>query len=384
MTQIADKIRKNKLQLSFNDPFLAMLAVITEFKEAEVGTMCTDGTIVKYDPNFVKEITNGECLFVICHELLHIILGHAYRGKEINANPKLWNIACDMVVNRTILARSGQGNSRNTLGIPPKGLVMCPRAYEKLTTEEIYEKLHKEYSGSSLNSLNGSSNTLQDDLKEPSNQDNTSQSIEHLKKHHKDLLDKVCSTFKDCGKGLEELNRLVEDLRAPELNWKVLLRKYVTSYVKAEYSWARPNRRYTNMYLPSISGMNPELKTMNVYIDVSGSVKDEQVKSFMSEIKSIYQTFKMSKIKIYGFSTRLSEPVVITSKWIDSSKFSTTGGTDIRPVVNHINSDKAKLNLIFTDGIFDRSPVDMLKGNTFWVIYGNPKYVPSKGRVSHL
>lgn len=382
MTQIADKIKKNRLQLSFNDPFLAMLAVITEFKEAEVGTMCTDGTVIKYDPKFVSELTNGECLFVMCHELLHIILGHAYRGKEINAKPKLWNIACDMVVNRTILTRSYQGNIKNILGIPPKGIIMCPRAYEKLTTEEIYERLCRENSGSSL--CNGASNILSDDLEEPKNQDSTSQSVEQLKKQHKDLLDKVCSTFKDCGVGLEELSRLVEDLRAPELDWRVLLRKYVTSYIKSDYSWARPNRRYTNMYLPSISGMSPELKTMNVYIDVSGSVKDEQVKSFMSEIKSIYNTFKMSKIKIYGFSTKLSEPVVITTKWINNSKFSTTGGTDIKPVVNHINSDKAKLNLIFTDGFFDRSPVDMLKGNIFWVIYDNPKYVPSKGRVSHL
>lgn len=380
MTQIADKIRKNRLQLSFNDPFLAMLAVITEFKEAEVGTMCTDGTIVKYDPNFVKELTNGECLFVMCHELLHIILGHTYRGKEINANPRIWNIACDMVVNRTILARSNQGSIRNILGIPPKGLVMCPKAYEKLTAEEIYEILCK---GGTPISGNGSS-ILNDDLEEPLNQDGMSQSIEQVKKQHKDILNRVCSSFKDCGVGLEELSRLVEDLRAPELDWRVLLRKYVTSYIKSDYSWARPNRRYTNMYLPSISGMSPELKTMNVYIDVSGSVKDEQVKSFMSEIKSIYNTFKMSKIKIYGFSTRLSEPVVITTKWINNSKFSTTGGTDIKPVVNHINSDKAKLNLIFTDGFFDRSPVDMLKGNIFWVIYDNPKYVPSKGRVSHL
>lgn len=380
MTQIADKIRKNRLQLSFNDPFLAMLAVITEFKEAEVGTMCTDGTVVKYDPNFVKELTNGECLFVMCHELLHIILGHTYRGKEINANPRIWNIACDMVVNRTILARSNQGSIRNILGVPPKGLVMCPKAYEKLTAEEIYERLR----GGATPISGNDSSVLNDDLKEPLNQDGMAQPIEQIKKQHKDILDRVCSSFKDYGKGLEELNRIVEDLRAPELNWKVLLRKYVTSYVKTEYSWARPNRRYTNMYLPSMSGMNPELKTMNVYIDVSGSVKDEQVKSFMSEIKSIYNTFKMSKIKIYGFSTRLSEPVVITNKWIDNSKFSTTGGTDIRPVVNHINSNKAKLNLIFTDGIFDHSPVDMLKGNIFWVIYGNPKYVPSKGRVSHL
>lgn len=381
MTQIADKIRKNRLQLSFNDPFLAMLAVITEFKEAEVGTMCTDGTVVKYDPKFVSELTNGECLFVMCHELLHIILGHAYRGKELNANPKLWNVACDMVVNRTILARSNQGSIRNILGVPPKDIIMCPKAYERLTTEEIYERLCKP--GSSL-SGSGVSNVLTDDLEEPKNQDNTPQSIERLKKQHKDLLDRVCSTFKDCGKGLEELNRIVEDLRAPELNWKVLLRKYVTSYIKSDYSWARPNRRYTNMYLPSISGMSPELKTMNVYIDVSSSVRDEQVKSFMSEIKSIYTTFKMSKVKIYGFSTKLSEPVVITTKWIDNPKFSTTGGTNITPVVKHINSDKAKLNLIFTDGFFDRSPVDMLKGNIFWVIYDNPKYIPSKGRVSHL
>lgn len=372
MTSTADKIRKNKLQLAFNDPFLSILAVTTEFKEDSVGTMCTDGTVIKYSPEFVNNLKNGEVLFCICHELLHIILGHCYRGREINANPTLWNIACDMVVNRTLLKR----NDKNSLGIAPKGIVECPKQYNDLTAEEIYKLLLRNNTGY----VNPSSDAISNDIKEP---EDTTEDLKRVKEYHKDLLDKI-SVIKDFGKGLESLKRVIEDLKAPELNWRVLLRKYVTSFIKSSYSWARPNRRYTSMYLPSISGMSPELKTMNVYIDVSGSVCDSQVKSFMSEVKAIYDTYKMSKIKIYGFSDELSEPLIITDKWKNKTSFSTTYGTQIKPVVNHINSDKAKLNLIFTDGCFDHRPVDMLKGNVFWIIYDNPKYVPSKGRVSHI
>ena len=377
MTSMADKIKKSKLQLAFNDPFLSILALTSEFVEEPVGTMCTDGIKISYDPKFVEELTNGEVLFVMCHELLHIIFGHCYRGKELNAVAHIWNIACDMVVNRTLMER----NVGKLLGIPPKGIVECPREYRDLTAEEIYKRL---MSKAKKIQLPPQDNPLAGDIKEPDPNENTSEMIQKAKQNQKELLDKVSSSIKDFGKGFKDFERYVEDIRTPKLNWRVLLRKYVTSYIKDDYSWAKPNRRYQTMYMPSLSGMNPKLKTMNVYIDVSGSVSDEQVNQFMSEVKNIYNLYKLTEVKIFGFSDDLSNPLIIKDKWKNKTHFDTTYGTNIGPVVNHINKDKAKLNLIFTDGYFDHSPVDMLKGNIFWIIYDNPNCIPTKGRVSHI
>lgn len=370
-----ERIRQCISYLVTSDPFLSIIGLTVQFKEDNdrCPTACTDGKDIYYNTEFVDKLSNKELIYVVCHEIMHIALGHAYRSVDINANPKVWNIAADMVVNHELEVHN--------LGKPIEGRIECPSKYYKWDTESIYKDLMQHGGGKG----NDSNNPLANDLQEPDTSAGSENTLEEVKQFHKGIMEQASTLSKDYTKDMgDEFGRLMEKILSPVLDWRTLLKKFVSGYIKADYSWARPNRRFCNMYLPSISGMKPELKTMNVYIDVSGSVDQETLDKFFGEIRYIHKYYGLSELKLIAFSTELDEPQIIKEKWKTPKEFYSTGGTDIEPVVNHILSDKAKLNLIFTDGYFDQAPVDMLKGNIFWVIYDNPKYIPSKGTVSHV
>ena len=65
-------------------------------------------------------------------------------------------------------------------------------------------------------------------------------------------------------------------------------------------------------------------------------------------------------------------------------KFKSTGGTSIQDVVEDLNRSKALFSIILTDGYYCQEPVEYIKKKVFWVIYGNDRYKPTKGKVAHL
>lgn len=64
----------------------------------------TEDTLV-YDDEFMKTLTLGEMTFCFIHEVLHIVMQHSIRrgGRD----PEMWNIACDLFINSTIMQNFG-------------------------------------------------------------------------------------------------------------------------------------------------------------------------------------------------------------------------------------------------------------------------------------
>ena len=63
----------------------------------DIDTACTNGKVIKFNPEFVSQLTKRQGIFLLAHEVMHCILKHPWRrgGRD----PKLWNIACDFVIN---------------------------------------------------------------------------------------------------------------------------------------------------------------------------------------------------------------------------------------------------------------------------------------------
>ena len=59
-------------------------------------TMCTDGKRIYYNPDVVDEWSEPELLFVMLHEVAHILWGITY---DVARDPMRWNIACDHAIN---------------------------------------------------------------------------------------------------------------------------------------------------------------------------------------------------------------------------------------------------------------------------------------------
>lgn len=68
-----------------------------------VETMSTDGVSIHYNPKFVNELTDGEIMWVIAHEVLHCALLHFLRmpGKDVKTI-RIWNYATDYALNQML------------------------------------------------------------------------------------------------------------------------------------------------------------------------------------------------------------------------------------------------------------------------------------------
>jgi predicted metal-dependent peptidase len=126
--------------------------------------------------------------------------------------------------------------------------------------------------------------------------------------------------------------RTVKEALAPKVDWQAALQDFMERAVRSDYCWMKPNPRYVvqGIYLPGLSGK--EVGTIAVAIDTSGSVSQDQLCRFSSEVSAMLEVFDTNLELIYADSkvqgreafTRGDLPLTLALKG--------GGGTNYRPV----------------------------------------------------
>jgi len=95
------------------------------------------------------------------------------------------------------------------------------------------------------------------------------------------------------------LSRLVEDIIESKLDWKTILHRFVQKAAKSDYAWSPPNRRYIHMglYLPSMHSQ--EIDGIVLAIDTSGSIGNNELIQFASELTAILESFETTLDVLY-------------------------------------------------------------------------------------
>lgn len=323
----------------------------------DISTACTDGTTVKYNPKFFMSLTQEQRTFIVLHETLHVAYFHLIRGKD--KNPQKWNAAGDYVINDHLIK---QGYSM------PVGGLHNPK-YSDMSTEEVYKALPTE-------------------IQIPWEDLDTS-NIKDKEEHQQEvenILVRAAIQAESAGQNIGDLPgdllRKIKELRDPKLPWYQLLRRYMNQTKKEDYSWHKPNKRYIpDFYLPSL--YSEGMGELVIAIDVSGSVSDEDFIIFISEVASILKTLKPASITIIQFDTVITNISKVKDiKELAKVKFTGGGGTDIKEVLNWVNEHNPQVVIWLTDGHFYQHPITN-KVPTFWVIYNNPTFTYSFGKVIH-
>ncbi len=88
------------------------------------------------------------------------------------------------------------------------------------------------------------------------------------------------------------------DLLQPKLDWKTILRDMITSCGKNDFRMMPPNKEYLwqKIYLPSLMG---EEINIAIGIDTSGSISDEEILEFLSEVKGICDAYEQYTIYLF-------------------------------------------------------------------------------------
>lgn len=349
------RMTEERALLIKNNPFFGHLSMGLQLACAPCKTACTDGSRLIFDPAFAEKLSDQELQFVILHEVLHCVFRHCIRGKGLHS--VLYNIACDIVVNSTILAMWGQ---ESMMIAGEKAMHLAPDGKEgrEYNAEEIYQMLIHQ------NHTNGISQMQTDNKgfeKSSFDRHDIWQGICDKAQLQDNWNRKIQSAFRQCGDSTgmpQQVRTIVQDIaRRSGLNWKQLLHDFLQSDTY-DYNFLPPDRRYafSDFYLPAYN-MDEEHQTADdiwVCIDTSGSVTGEELTCTMAEILDAMRQAGL-KGRISFFDSNITEPEPF--EFENDLKNLTAqggGGTSFHIIFRYLKEklypDLPRAILIFTDG----------------------------------
>jgi predicted metal-dependent peptidase len=129
------KIEKAQSRLLFKLMFLAMVMLTTPLiQTTKVKRAATDMKRIYWNEEFFATLDVKLVMFVLAHEVMHIILKHGLR--QGHRDHKLWNIACDHVIN-LLLEEHGFTLWKDCC---------CDKRFKGMSEEQVYAILEQEQS----------------------------------------------------------------------------------------------------------------------------------------------------------------------------------------------------------------------------------------------
>lgn len=373
---------KARAELVLDHPFFASLALRLELVEdSGCETAWSNGRVLAFNPRYIEALPLEKVKGLQGHEVMHLACGHHTRRR--GRDRKLWNMACDYAINWILL----------DAGLElPSGFFDDP-AYRDMSVDKIYSVLSKkldEFKGGADSGDQAESWEEEDD--DPGGIMDSGQDQEDVEQQEqegdeagdqgeaagrddeegeqdgldirngdpgksgeiRDAVDKnggpagqadmreiedmwrislsqAVQRAKAMGDLPAGLERLVSEIIYPKLNWREILRRFINSSARNDYSWIPPNRRYIHkgLYLPS--PRNEELPEIVVAVDTSGSVTQTELDGFSAELSAILEDYDTRLKVLYcdagiaGVETfgRFDLPLELHPKG--------GGGTDFRP-----------------------------------------------------
>lgn len=347
------------------DAFFATLALRLDAQaDWDCETAATDGKSLFYNPEWFVDLPQQHAIGIVTHEIMHCVLGHqARRGAR---NEELWNIAADLAVN-PLLVNTG-------FDLPSCRLMPGEGKYKDLaaglSAEEYYALLQQppqpnnnkrdpqppggggagsgdgnEPSQDGSDSESASDNEPQDEPGDPdpggcgsvqSPPDHSPAATRQSEAEWKVAAAQAQQIAKQRGDLPGGLGRAIEEVLQPKVDWRDVLREFVSSYARNDYTWSPPNRRYIHagLYLPGLR--SEELGDVVLAVDTSGSIGEAELSRFAAEAQGILESYDC-KLTILYHDARITA----TGEWQPSDgplklEPKGGGGTSHIPVFDHI------------------------------------------------
>ena len=161
------------------------------------------------------------------------------------------------------------------------------------------------------------------------------------------------------GKVPGQVEETVKGAHASTLDWRTLLRRYMTDAAKSDYSWSLPNRRFidSGLYLPSIRSEGME--TIAVIVDTSGSLPAATLAEFWAELREVAAEIKPESVVVLQVDAAVQDATQYAPDELpDEIALKGRGGTDFRPGFEWLDQQgiQPAVCLYFTDMECSRYP----------------------------
>jgi len=387
------RLKKVKIALMRNPKFALWSGILMVGKSIirdDIPTACTNGRDEIYGRAFVKMLDDKELAFVVLHESLHKAYRHLFTWRKLAEEDKeLANAACDYVINLQLVELDP---NQDVIAMPMhegKTIGLVDKKYRGMNTKQVFDSLKQE--GKSGADFGGGldehdwegakdlTDAVKKELEKEIDQALRSGQIAQTKLH---------------GKGGGGMNRELDELLNPKVDWREQLREFVKTVCAGRdtSSWRRPNRRYLagDVYMPSM--VSEKIGHIAIGIDTSGSQGAREIAECLSEVQGIVREVFPQKIDLIYWDAEVAnheqyEGEAVTNI-VSDTKVMGGGGTDPTCMAQHLKEQSIKPECIIqlTDGYIgnwgdanDWQDVPML-----WAIVGGGGATAPVGKTIHI
>lgn len=331
MSSTQDRIDLAYSKLGLREAFIA--AVMTRVKREvsdKVSTAGTNGSWVRYNPDFVAKCSDEELFGLVLHESCHVVLMHMWRRES--RDPRMWNYANDAIINAYVRSRGWQ---------LPKGGVNLSWVKEEHSSEYVYAKLKEQQQQQQQSG--GKGNGEGDGDEEDDGMGGGFDGTGDLEDAQDDAtrvdmeatIVAAAKMAKDCGQGSSLIDRVLEHVGESKVRWQDVTRSMLTESAAADYSYLRPSRRFigSGLYLPSLR--TDALGGLAIGFDTSGSMGPKECNQIAAELQAIVDDLNPAFVEVVYCDYHVThserferdEPLKLHPKG--------GGGTRFQPVFEH-------------------------------------------------
>jgi predicted metal-dependent peptidase len=393
--EVREKLITARVGLLLRASFFGNLATRLTLTNADewCPTAATDGRRFYYNTKFINMLKPKEVEFLFGHEVLHCVYDHF--GRRGDRDPQLFNIANDYCVNADLKKhRVGEFITSVPCLYDPK--------YQDMSSEEIYDILYENAEKIDISDLidkmldehldgEGNGDGGKDGDGKENGKGRPSLSAEERQKIKDEIKEAVlaaAAASDGAGNLPAGVKRIIEDMTAPKMNWRELLRMQLESTIKSDYTWMRNSRKGWHMdaIMPGMK-LDPMID-IAVSIDASGSMGDRMLKDFLAEVAGIMEQFPNYRIHVLSFDTQVYNPQQFDSENLDDItgyEIHGGGGTDFDCVFQYFkdNEIEPKRHIMFTDGYPAGSWGDEQYCDTVFIMHGTTSIVPPFGQFAY-
>jgi predicted metal-dependent peptidase len=123
------------------------------------------------------------------------------------------------------------------------------------------------------------------------------------------------------------LERLVTALEEPKVSWREVTRQFIDQSMSKDYSWSKPNRRFISRGMTLPGFISDALHHLVMVLDVSGSVDETMMQTFVSEVAGALNDGTADKLTVLYADTDVRKVDEFTPGDVVACKTVGGGGT---------------------------------------------------------
>lgn len=384
------KLKKVKIALMRNKLFALYQGVMMVGKTSvddNFPTAYTNGRDEKYGRKFIRELDEKELAFVVMHECMHKMYRHLTTWKKLaEENAMLTNAACDYVINLKLRDIDPEGKYIRMPMKDGKVYGLLDEKYRGMHTKQVYDLLKKEMDDGGGGG-DGFDEHGWDDAEEM-----TEKEKEELHREIDRAIRQGQIAAKKAGVGAGGLDRELEELLEPKVDWREVLREFVKSICSAKdaSSWRRVNRRYigSDIYLPTLIG--ERVGHIVIGVDTSGSIGVRELSDFLSEVKGIADEVRPERVDLLYWDSEVAAheeyDEATVANIVSSTKPRGGGGTSPSCVTEYIKAKaiKPECVIMLTDGYVGNDWGGEWPCPVLWCIVGGNGDTAPVGKTIHV